>query len=227
MEGKLKNLRSIQENGYNDLSELKSNEKSIEVMLSILDEFLRKSEQLTEFVFPFMDDILELTACPVLLRNLVLTALTIVFSSDYDNRNLSCLVSLFAYLTPFIKALHYFEWDYKNMVTKIEEIMEEKKNNSTQVGPVLKSFLSIVLEHSEKIIEYSESDSSLKSSQNATVFIFKLVKKFVDAGIVDKKDREKYYKLIGEIVYYTYMFDPKINENIIPEIGLIHCFIGK
>ena len=226
LENKIKTLEDLKADGYQNLPDLLSNEKSVDSTINILDEFLRRAKNIETFIFPYFDKFLELSYSPIVLKSLLLIGLTILSNENYHRKALIQLSSLFVFLGPFVRLLQYFNWEYSTMIKTFTQIFEEK-TPTEQVTKTLKELFPAILDNGSVILKLLEEDSSLLKLSNKTRFVSALGQKVhAECGITKEKDFHKYYKSLGEVMLASFLLEPELNERILPDIAIIHCFEG-
>ena len=225
LEKHIQNLRELKALGYNDTAKAAASENIIENILGILDEYLRSAKYIELFNFPYFDDLIELTTSVNMLKAIVSLSLTLVYNKDYYKKGLVHLISTFRFLVPFAKALFYFNWDYNQLVQTISKIFAEKNSNN-RVPQLLRNLITSVLDYGNTILIAIESDNLLEIDNKS-----KLVSILNDRvrnhhGITKENNPKGYFKSFGEVLFASFLFAEQLNERILPEIGIIHCYEG-
>ena len=102
IEKQVETLTQCKANKYEDIDTLNRTEHNLRIVLSILDELVRKTEIPGGYYFPYPEHILNLSAEFHILREVLFVCMSIIYHENPAQKNLSYMTSVFSLLTPYI-----------------------------------------------------------------------------------------------------------------------------
>ena len=219
-------MENLKAEDYKDIATLNARENSMTNMIWIITFILLKVNNATDFIFPYFDQLLELTYNPLLLNSLTRLALYIApneESHDIRNTHLSCLISFY---TPFVQFSSHFKYEHHLMADAIKEAFKTK--NEHQIVPeALDNLLLVVFDQKEEIVQILKEHYINKGIENRTLLISEVSKSIQERYEVTKdKDPSRYYSIIGQVTSAAFLIDEKLDEGLFPLILLAQCLTG-
>ena len=229
LENRLQNLRDLKANNYNDTIELLKIEKSLEKIIIILSNIfiILQNEEELEGDFTYTNELLELAHSPNLVKNITFFCHTItIYGGAGDKDILTYTQPFFYFVTPFIRLLHHFGYDYAKMFSEISQ--NTPKENSDKIIPTyIRELILAIFTDGELVLRIIEQNSLLEAKNQAQFVYFLYTKICEQKNTTKETDKETFFMTIGQAVLVSNLLFPKVFETLFSTIVRMHSFFGN
>ena len=190
---------------------------------------LLESDVPEDFYFPYFGQLLELFYTP---KVFILTQQISFSLRSYNKQNYSQLINtipLCMAALPFAKLLHHFDDDFIRLNEEITRMFQEKKAGSIlHLSTSLKRLILEILEHGKQILRIVEEEDLLQDVGNKPRFVSLLREKLCSQlTITLEKDEQRYFKVLGEAIFTSFILDSEPDGIIMAELLSMPAYLGK